>query len=87
MCLLPQLSHLRYDARLREKEVEHQLKKENDNTDAMKYVRSLKDAVKRRFAVAYLDWIILGRSGAMPSRGQLSPVLARAVCINLDALS
>jgi hypothetical protein len=63
------------------------MKNEMDNTEAMKYVRSLRDALKRRFAVAYLDWIRAGRNGAMPTRGALSPVLARAVCVNLDALN
>lgn len=58
-----------------------------DNTDAMKYVRSLRDAVKRRFAVTYLDWIRAGRIGSSPGRGVLSPVLARAVATNLDSLS
>jgi len=58
-----------------------------DNTEAMKYVKSLRDAVKRRFAAAYLTWIRAGRIGSMPGRGQLSPVLARAVSTNLDALS
>ena len=59
----------------------------HDNTAAMKYVQSLRDAVKRRYAVTYLEWIRTGRIGSMPGRGNLSPVLARAVCINLDSLS
>ena len=60
---------------------------DQDNTEAMKYVKSLRDAVKRRFAVAYLAWIRGGRIGVMPGRGQLSPVLARVVCANIDGLS
>ena len=63
------------------------MNKENQNSDAMKYVRSLKDAVKRRFAVAYLEWIRAGRVGSAPGKGILSPVLARAVAVNLDSLS
>jgi hypothetical protein len=63
------------------------MNKNMDNTEAMKYVRSLKDAVKRRFAVAYLGWIRAGRVGTSPGRGVLSPILARAVAVNLDALS
>lgn len=59
---------------------------EHDNTEAMKYIRSLRDAVKRRFAVTYLEWIRAGRLCAMPNRGILSPALARAVRVNLDAL-
>jgi hypothetical protein len=58
-----------------------------DNSDAMKYVKSLRDAVKRRFAATYLDWIRTGRVGTMPGRGALSPILARAVVSNIDALS
>lgn len=57
-----------------------------DNTEGMKYVRSLRAAVKRRFAADYLDWIRAGRRGSMPGRGALSPILARAVCANLDNL-
>jgi hypothetical protein len=63
------------------------MNKENQNSDAMKYVRSLKDAVKRRFAVSYLEWIRAGRIGGAPARGVLSPVHAKAVAVNLDGLS
>jgi hypothetical protein len=59
---------------------------ERDNTEAMNYVRSLRDAPKRRFAVEYLEWIRGGRSGSMPSRGVLAPALAKAVALNLDGL-
>ena len=61
--------------------------REDENSEAMKYVKSLRDSVKRRFAVAYLAWIRSGRAGSVPPRGALSPVLARAVTANLDALS
>ncbi len=60
---------------------------DQNNTEAMNYIKSLKDSVKRRYAVTYLQWILDGRSGSMPARGTLSPTLARAVGINLDALS
>jgi hypothetical protein len=63
------------------------MRKERDNTEATRYVKSLKDAVKRRFAVAYLEWMRSGRAGNMPGRGVLSPVLAKSVCTNLDSLS
>lgn len=53
----------------------------------MKYVQSLKDAVKRRFGRIYLEWIRAGRLGSAPGRGRLAPALAKAVAINLDALS
>jgi hypothetical protein len=58
-----------------------------ENAEANKYIRSLKDAVKRRFAVSYLAWIRGGRKGDVPTRGTLAPALAKAVCLNLDALS
>jgi hypothetical protein len=61
--------------------------KEQFNSEAMKYIRSLRDAVKRRFAIAYLEWIRAGRIGSAPGRGALSPVLAKAVSTNLDSLS
>lgn len=57
-----------------------------DNTEAMKYVRSLRDGLKRGFATDYLDWIRGGKRGDMPSRGKLPTALAKAVCLNLDAL-
>ena len=40
-------------------------------TDAAKYVRSLKDAVKRRYAGEYLLWIQAGRTGASPGHGHV----------------
>jgi hypothetical protein len=58
-----------------------------DNTDGMKYVKSLKDAVKRRFAGDYLAWIRGGRTGAAPIRGGLSQTNWRAICTNLDSLA
>lgn len=60
---------------------------EHNDTEAVAYVKSLKDSVKRRFASNYLEWILGGKTGPSPSRGPLSPALAKAVCINLDALS
>jgi hypothetical protein len=57
-----------------------------DNTDGMKYVRSIKDSVKRRYAREYLDWLRTGRKGSAPSRGELSPILAKSVGSNLDGL-
>jgi len=58
-----------------------------DNSDAMKYVKSLKDAVKRRFAGEYLKWIRAGRSGTAPVRGALSQTNWRTICTNLDTLA
>jgi hypothetical protein len=52
----------------------------------MLYVKSLRDATKKRFATEYLAWLRSGRAGSMPSRGALSPAIWKAVCTNLDAL-
>ena len=41
----------------------------HEDTEAMKYVKSLRDAVKRRFAMSYLDWIRAGRLGRDPVVG------------------
>lgn len=59
----------------------------NDQSDAMKYVRSLGDAVKRRFANDYLRWIRAGRVDAAPGRGALGAAAAKAVTANLDGLA
>jgi hypothetical protein len=58
-----------------------------DRSEAMDYVKSLRDPVKRRFAVNYLEWIRMGRVASAPGRGALSPTLWKAVCANLDALA
>ncbi|AIE85895.1 hypothetical protein [Fimbriimonas ginsengisoli] len=60
---------------------------QRDSSDAKNYVKSLRDAVKRRYANEYLAWILAGRTGVAPGRGRLSPVLWKAVCANLDALA
>lgn len=54
---------------------------------AMTYVRSLRDPVKRRFAVDYLEWIKGGRIGSSPAKGTLAPAIAKAVTNNLDELA
>ncbi|MEQ1823409.1 MAG: hypothetical protein ABL949_12945 [Fimbriimonadaceae bacterium] len=53
----------------------------------MKYVKSLKEPVKRRFAVDYLDWLRNGKKGDQPARGALASGIASAVCLNIDALN
>ncbi len=64
------------------------INKENrEESGATTYVKSLKDAVKKRFATEYLAWITAGRSGPAPSRGFLPPALWKAVVANLDALA
>jgi hypothetical protein len=58
-----------------------------DNSPGMNYVKSLKNAVKRRFAGEYLIWIRAGRMGLPPNRGALSQTNWRTICTNLDTLS
>lgn len=62
------------------------LRPNQDNSDGMRYVKSLGNAVKKRFAGEYLAWLRSGRSGPMPSRGALSPTIWKTLCTNLDAL-
>ncbi|MEZ0325939.1 MAG: hypothetical protein ACAH95_08525 [Fimbriimonas sp.] len=59
----------------------------HDNSKAMDYVKSLRDAVKRRYAHEYLTWIRAGRVGSAPARGALSSTLSRTVTSNLDDLA
>jgi hypothetical protein len=63
------------------------MRTKDTHTDATKYVQSIKDAVKRRFAKEYLAWLLAGKVGVMPVRGALSPIIAKAVCLNLEALA
>ena len=63
------------------------MNKSEQNTPAGKYILSLKDPVKRRYASSYLEWVRAGRVVAAPSRGALSPTLAKVVVTNLDDLS
>jgi len=60
--------------------------KNQDNSEGMKYVKSIKEATKRRYASEYLTWIRTGRAGVVPVRGGLSAPTAKAVALNLDAL-
>jgi hypothetical protein len=60
---------------------------QRDNSKGMEYVKSLKDAVKRRFAGEYLRWIQGGRVGTAPTRGALSQTTWRTICTNLDSLN
>jgi hypothetical protein len=59
----------------------------DDNSKGMTYVKSLRDAVKRRYAFEYLSWIRLGRLGGPPHRGAMSLTEWRSVCVNLDAIA
>lgn len=60
--------------------------KEEPNQEAMNYVKSLRDPIKRRYAVGYLDWLRSGKTGPTPNRGALAAGLAKAVGVNLEAL-
>jgi hypothetical protein len=60
---------------------------QRDYSEAVRYVKSLKDAVKRRYAMEYLGWIQAGRIGAAPGRGALPPAQWKAVSTNLDTLA
>jgi hypothetical protein len=53
---------------------------------ATKYVKSIKDPVKRRYATDYLVWLKGGRVGSSPERGALASAIASAVSTNLDSL-
>jgi hypothetical protein len=65
----------------------HSRNPSSEKSEAMTYVNSLRDAVKRRFAHQYLQWIRGGRTGASPSRGSLGSTPAKTVMANLDALA
>lgn len=60
---------------------------EQETTPATEYVESLRDPLKRRFAQNYLNWIVGGRTGSIPSRGTLEHSVVKNVCANLDSLS
>ena len=51
------------------------------------YVKSLRDAVKRRYANEYLTWIQAGRSGSAPPRQALPLGQWKVITANLDALT
>ena len=50
------------------------------------YVRSIPDPDRRRFAHAYMDWLVAGRVGVIPERGRLSVEAARMMVINIEAI-
>lgn len=57
-----------------------------DVSEGVLYVKSLRDAVKRRYATEYLAWLRSGRTGSMPPRGILPPAHWKTITTNLDAL-
>jgi hypothetical protein len=50
------------------------------------YVRSIRDPDRRRFAHAYVDWLMAGRVGLIPEKGRLSTDTARLLVLNIEAL-
>ena len=57
----------------------------NDSPQLL-YVRSIRDPDRRRFALAYMDWLIAGRVGIVPEKGRLSTDAARMMVINIEAI-
>ena len=50
------------------------------------YVRAIRDPDRRRFAHAYMDWLIAGRVGVIPEKGRLSTDAARLLVLNIEAV-
>ena len=51
------------------------------------YVRSIRDPDRRRFAYAYVDWLMAGRVGLIPEKGRLSTDAARLLVLNIEAVA
>jgi hypothetical protein len=56
------------------------------DSPAQKYIRSIKDPVKKRYAQAHLDWVAAGKVGAPVARGALSAHVAEVLRLNLESL-
>ena len=59
------------------------LKEESPHT---KYVKSLRDPARRKFAHEYVAWIQAGKLGMVPERGRLSIEAAKLLVINIEAI-
>ena len=57
----------------------------NDSLQLL-YVRSIRDPERRRFAHAYMDWLVAGRVGVIPEKGRLTSDAARLMVINIEAI-
>jgi hypothetical protein len=57
-----------------------------NDSPQLQYVRSIPDPDRRRFAHAYMDWLLAGRVGVVPERGRLSVEAARMMVINIESI-
>ena len=51
-----------------------------------KYVKSIRDPARRKFAPEYVSWVQAGRLGMVPERGRLSIDAAKLLVINIEAI-
>lgn len=51
-----------------------------------KFVRSIRDPSRRKFAHEYIDWLAQGKCGALPDRGRLSAEAASLLVISIEAI-
>lgn len=54
--------------------------------NAGKYIGSIRSAAKKQFARTYLTYVLQGRSGPSPDRGELSAMATQAVRMRIDQL-
>ena len=48
-----------------------------------RYIRSLRNADKKQYAIEYAQWLERGAQGQEPDRGRLSVMAAQAVRMNI----
>jgi len=58
---------------------------DTENAPVMEYIESLRDPMKKRFALEYMNWVVNGRDGELPSRGALAASVVKNVCANIDS--
>ncbi len=54
--------------------------------NAGKYIGSVRSAAKKQYARTYLNYVLKGRSGPGPDRGELSARAAHAVRMRMDQI-
>jgi hypothetical protein len=54
--------------------------------NAGKYIGSIRNAAKKQYARTYLTYILQGRSGPSPDRGELSAMSAQAIRMRMDQI-
>ncbi len=52
----------------------------------MKFVRTIRDPARRKFAHDYAEWLGAGRVGIVPDRGRLSTDAARLMVLQIEAI-